>query len=174
MSNEASTVRLFTAGRFLDAASTIVRAASDPVLSLELDHYLGYRGRVRMGLERLLTKQLSPLQLARCLCVQSSHFREEGDFSAAASNARRAADLARESGEPGLTARALALLLDAEFATVEFHGSRITALETRRMAIRAADPAVPGPGPRDFWSIGRPSGSLRPRPPPFRHGPAFA
>ena len=140
MDIERPAYRLFEEGRFLDAAAANQDKDADSFLALEISHKLGQRGRVSAGLEKALSlKHLSAHQAARCLCVKSAHLREQGDFPGAVAAGRRAVDCANSAGDTRLATEALTLVLDAEFLTSEFHGSQITALETRRSAMRAAD-----------------------------------
>ena len=133
--------RAYRLGRFTEAASLLANSPRDQVLELELDYFLGHSSRVRANSKRLLNAApTSSLVTSRCLIVCASQLRDDGEFEEAVATIRKAVKACGETDDLRLIASSYALLLEAECDTTAFDASRTTAFETRRAAIRCADP----------------------------------
>src|SRR5687767_5702299 len=110
--------RAFDQGRFKDA-HRLLGDAPDPVLALEVSYFLGKTARAKEEIRRLASKNLSAEEATRCAWVEAAQSRDEGLFAEALIAAHRCVDLSRTTEDADLMARALAVLLDVECATVE-------------------------------------------------------
>ena len=143
MDKDSAPYRAFHLGRFTEAWALLESSSRDQVLELELEYFLGHAARVRAKSKRLLQSLGGdPLLASRCMVVHASQLRDDGQFDQAVEASRRAVDLSHQTGDLRQVATAYAFLLEAECDTTAFDASRMTALETRRAAIRCADPSA--------------------------------
>lgn len=141
MDNE-SAYRAYRLGRFKEASALLARGPSDAILSLELAYFGGLTSRIRADAKRLMSASRLAADRSRCAQIIASQSRDDGAFDEAIVAATSAVELASDASDIRLIAWSQALLLETECEKAMFDVARMTALETRRAAIRCGDPAV--------------------------------
>ncbi|HXK39520.1 MAG TPA: hypothetical protein VJ837_01690, partial [Candidatus Paceibacterota bacterium] len=117
--------------------------STSPALAVEIAYMVGHSTDVRSSAGKLLqSRSLDNLSKARVSRVLGSLLRDEGEFSDALARFRAALEFLEGEDAPVELAQVCCCLLESECDSVEFDGSRATALQTRRAALRTGEPIV--------------------------------
>ena len=142
MSDESAANAFFQQGRFLDAERATDKRTS-PGLALEIAYMVGRSPDVRAtGRSLLRNRSVDKPTKARIYRVMGSLLRDEGEFAEALSSFRAALDILEGEDAPIEIAQVCCCLLESECDSIAFDGSRPTALQTRRAALRTGTPLI--------------------------------
>lgn len=135
--------RLFRSGYFAQSAEALKGGTSDAVLGLELAYLLGDPRRVRAEARRLTeAKAATPLAKGRVFRTWAAQLRDDGQFAQALEKSRLSVQWLTQDVDAAELALSYCALLESECDNAPFEGSLATALQTRRAALRSADPVV--------------------------------